>query len=95
MTGTIKHMPRPVMRLLSQVARPFTPTFARTAQGGVVMDTTDMTFDAAALRIRFSAACAGAMLQLPHYAIYPHVGREAFADYTRAKNRSASTSPRR
>ena len=35
---------------------------------------------------------AGAMLtlQLQHYAIYPHVGREAFADYIRANNRAAA-----
>lgn len=52
-TGTIKHIPRPVMRFLSHVARPFAPTFARMVQGGVVMDTTDMTFDATALRNRF------------------------------------------
>jgi hypothetical protein len=28
-------------------------------------------------------------LQLQHYGIYPHVGRDAFADYIRANNRAA------
>lgn len=51
--GTVKHVPLAMMRLLSQVARPFNPTFARMVQGGVVMDTTDMTFDPTALSARF------------------------------------------
>ena len=35
------------------VARPFNPTFARLVQASVVMDTTDMTFDASGLRRKF------------------------------------------
>jgi uncharacterized protein YbjT (DUF2867 family) len=54
-SGPIKHIPRPAMRVLSQVARLFNPTFARAVQAGVVMDTTDMTFDATALARRFPA----------------------------------------
>ena len=52
-SGTVKHIPRPMMRFLSYAARPFAPTFARMVQAGVVMDTTDMTFDATSLRQRF------------------------------------------
>ena len=51
--GPVKHVPLPMMRLMSIVARPFNPTFARMVQAGVVMDTTDMTFDASALRRQF------------------------------------------
>ncbi len=52
-TGTVKHIPRAMVKLLSYVARPFHPTFARMAQAALVMDTTDMTFDATSLRQRF------------------------------------------
>jgi uncharacterized protein YbjT (DUF2867 family) len=48
-TGTVKHIPRLALRVLSLLARPFAPTFARMAQAGALMDTTDMTFDARAL----------------------------------------------
>jgi len=54
-TGSVKHIPRFMMRFLSQAARPFQPTFARMAQAGVLMDTTDMSFDAGDLRRRFPA----------------------------------------
>jgi NADH dehydrogenase len=52
-TGPVKHVPRLAMRLLSQLARPFDPTFARMARAGVLMDTTDMSFDATALTQRY------------------------------------------
>jgi uncharacterized protein YbjT (DUF2867 family) len=54
-TGSVKHIPRFMMRFLSHAARPFQPTFARMVQAGVVMDTTDMSFDAGDLRRRFPA----------------------------------------
>jgi hypothetical protein len=41
------------MRFLSHIARPFNPTFARMVQAGVVMDTTDMTFNASPLILRY------------------------------------------
>jgi len=44
--GPVKHIPRLAMRLLTQLARPFSPRFARMAQAGLLMDTTDMSFDA-------------------------------------------------
>jgi uncharacterized protein YbjT (DUF2867 family) len=52
-TGKVSHIPLTMMRFLSYAARPFNPTFARMVQGGVVMDTTNMTFDATALTKRF------------------------------------------
>ena len=51
--GAVKHIPLPVMKLLSVVARPFNPTFARLVQASVLMDTTDMTFDPCGLRRQF------------------------------------------
>jgi uncharacterized protein YbjT (DUF2867 family) len=51
--SSVRHIPRSAMRLLSRVARPFNPTFARMAQAGVLMDTTDMSFDATELRLRY------------------------------------------
>jgi len=44
--GRIKHIPLPVLRVMSVLARPFSPMFARQATAAVVMNTTDMTFDA-------------------------------------------------
>jgi uncharacterized protein YbjT (DUF2867 family) len=42
--GTIKHVPLPVLRAMSVLARPFAPAFARQARAAVVMNTVDMTF---------------------------------------------------
>lgn len=51
--GPVKHIPLPLMKVMSSVARLFDPTFARLVQASVVMDTTDMTFDPSALARRF------------------------------------------
>jgi uncharacterized protein YbjT (DUF2867 family) len=51
--GAIRHIPRALLRLLSLVARPFNRTFARMAGAGVLMDTTDMAFDATELSRRY------------------------------------------
>jgi NADH dehydrogenase len=51
--GTVKHVPRPMMRVASVVVRAFNPILARLIQAGVVMDTEDMTFNAADLAQRF------------------------------------------
>jgi uncharacterized protein YbjT (DUF2867 family) len=48
-----RHIPRPALRALSQVMRPFKPDFARQARAALVMDTIDMRFDARAARARF------------------------------------------
>lgn len=53
LSGSVKHVPRLAMRVMAQLARPFNPTFARMAQAGVLMDTTDMTFDPSALIARY------------------------------------------
>lgn len=42
--GTIQHIPLPVLRAMSVLARPFSPEFARQAQAAVVMNTVDMSF---------------------------------------------------
>ncbi len=51
--GKPKRVPRPLLRALSVLARPFNASFARQARAGVVLDTADMTFDASATRARF------------------------------------------
>jgi uncharacterized protein YbjT (DUF2867 family) len=51
--GRVRHLPLPVLRASSLLARPVAPVFARQAQAAVVMNTTDMTADGAALRDRF------------------------------------------
>jgi uncharacterized protein YbjT (DUF2867 family) len=43
--GRIQHIPLPVLRVLSVLARPFSPGFARKAGAAVVMNTTDMSFE--------------------------------------------------
>ena len=44
--GRIKHIPLPVLRVMSVLAQPFSPAFARQARAAVVMNTTNMAFDA-------------------------------------------------
>ena len=51
--SAIRHIPRAMLRLLSLLARPFNRTFARMARAGVLMDTTDMAFDATELSRRY------------------------------------------
>jgi len=51
--SAIRHIPRAMLRLLSVLARPFNRTFARMARAGLLMDTTDMAFDATELARRF------------------------------------------
>ena len=40
----IRHVPLPMLRALSVLARPFSPTFARKASAAVVMNTTNQSF---------------------------------------------------
>jgi NADH dehydrogenase len=51
--AAVKHVPVPMMRLMSLVMRPLKPDVAAMIQGGIAFDTVDMTFDAADLRRRF------------------------------------------
>jgi NADH dehydrogenase len=48
--GRIGHIPRPLMRLGSIVARPINPAMARQIQAGLIMDTQPQAFDASAAR---------------------------------------------
>jgi uncharacterized protein YbjT (DUF2867 family) len=49
----VRHIPRVALRILSKAAEPVAPVLARQAAAGLVMDTTVMTADPAALRRRF------------------------------------------
>jgi uncharacterized protein YbjT (DUF2867 family) len=51
--ASVKHVPVPMMRLLSLVMRPFKPDIAGMIGAGIAFDTVDMTFDASGLRRRF------------------------------------------
>ena len=44
-SGKTRHIPLPMLRLLSLAARPFSPFLARAARGAVLLNTTDSTFD--------------------------------------------------
>ncbi len=50
----IRHVPLPALRVMSLLARPFSPVFARHARAAVIMNTTDCAFDGQ-LRQRFPA----------------------------------------
>jgi uncharacterized protein YbjT (DUF2867 family) len=56
--GRIRHVPLPLLRALSVLARPVSPVLARQAQAAVVMSTTDMRADLAAVRDRLPAVPA-------------------------------------
>jgi uncharacterized protein YbjT (DUF2867 family) len=51
--AAVKHVPVPMMRLMSLVVRPFNPGLAGMIGAGVAFDTVDMKFDASDLRRRF------------------------------------------
>ncbi len=51
--AVVKHVPLPVMRLLSLLLRPFKPDVAGLIGGGIAFDTLDMTFDPTDLCHRF------------------------------------------
>jgi len=48
-----RHVPRPMLRAMARIMRPFKPELARQAQGALVMDTEDMTFHDDAARRAF------------------------------------------
>lgn len=52
-SGSIAAVPLPMMRVMSVVMRPLNPMLARQIQAGIVMDTANMSFDAAAAQRRF------------------------------------------
>jgi uncharacterized protein YbjT (DUF2867 family) len=52
-TGTVNHVPLPMLRLMSILLRPFKPVLAGQMAASVVMDTRDMTADTTARASRF------------------------------------------
>jgi uncharacterized protein YbjT (DUF2867 family) len=52
-TDPPRHVPLNALKLMSLMTRPLRPGFARQARAAVVMNTTDMTFDALPIRNRF------------------------------------------
>jgi uncharacterized protein YbjT (DUF2867 family) len=56
-TAATSHVPLPMMRAMSVLMKPLNPVLARQIQGGVVMDTTDLTF--ASVRRRASSWIQG------------------------------------
>jgi uncharacterized protein YbjT (DUF2867 family) len=53
---TMRHIPLPMLRVMSVAARPFSPGFARQAAAGVMMNASDMRFDPSATLRRFPVA---------------------------------------
>jgi uncharacterized protein YbjT (DUF2867 family) len=51
--GPARHIPRLVLRSMAVILSAAKPSFARQVRAAVVMDTSDMTFDASATRRRF------------------------------------------
>jgi len=47
-SGALHHVPRPALRAMGAIARPFNPTMARLTRSSLAMDTCDLTFGAAA-----------------------------------------------
>ena len=63
-TPGTRHVPQPALRAMSVLARPIKPALARMARAALVMNTTDMTFDAASVRERFPDVPATTMASL-------------------------------
>lgn len=54
-SGTVKHIPRAMLRLLPLVLRPFNVAIGWQSVAALVMDTKDMTFDASERSRRYTA----------------------------------------
>ena len=50
---SVRHVPRPLMRISAATMRPFKPDVAGMIEAGLAMDSADMAFDAGALQERF------------------------------------------
>lgn len=57
---TMRHIPLPMLRVMSVVARPFNQGFARQATAGVILNTSDMRFDPSETLRRFPVELARA-----------------------------------
>ena len=65
-TDRPKQVPLTALKAMSVIARPLRPGFARQARAAVVMNTTDMTFDALPVRNRFPDIPATTLAQVTH-----------------------------
>jgi uncharacterized protein YbjT (DUF2867 family) len=70
--GRTKHIPLPMLRTLSVLAKPVSPGFARQARAAVVMNTTDMIFDYRSVREPFPGIPFTTLDQ-----VLPHIGKSA------------------
>jgi uncharacterized protein YbjT (DUF2867 family) len=82
--GRIRHVPLAMLRVLSLLARPVSPTFARQAQAAVVMNTTDMALDTSTIRDRLPTIPATTLDEV----IRPQPTREAPSAHGEAPSRS-------
>lgn len=48
-----RHVPRAMLQAMAMIMRPFKPSLARQARAALVMDTSDMTFDATAIHAAY------------------------------------------
>jgi NADH dehydrogenase len=55
-TGATRHVPRTVMRVASTLLAPIKPVLAAQIRGGVIMDTTELSFDASSSFREFSSS---------------------------------------
>lgn len=62
--GKVSHVPLPMMRLMALLLRPVKPTIARQIQAGVVMDTHDMSFDAAETMRRYPSVVSTSLAEV-------------------------------
>lgn len=62
--GKIRHIPLPMMRAMAVFLRPLKPAIARQIHAGVVMDTREMTFDAAETRRRYPTVAQTSLAEM-------------------------------
>ena len=69
-----KHVPLSALRAMAVLARAINPDFARKAKAAVVMNTTDMTFDASRIRDRFPEIPAPTLAEVTTAtnSVHPH-----------------------
>jgi NADH dehydrogenase len=69
--GKVRHIPLPMMRVMSALMKPFDPTMARLIEAAVVMDTRDMTFDPSETHRRYPSISATSLADVVRKD-YPH-----------------------
>jgi uncharacterized protein YbjT (DUF2867 family) len=65
-TGAMNRVPLPMMRVMATLLRPVKPTIARQIQAAVVMDTRDMSFDAAETARRYPSVVPTSLAAVVH-----------------------------